>query len=927
MHKFKLKTFSRILPAAALGAVTPLFGGPADPDPSFGVDGFLFPLSATTSSTVQRSARDILVVPDDRILAVTSQDLGLETEEDLDFTLLRFDTDGSFDPTFGGDGIVRTDFGLRRDEAVAAVLQPDGRVVVAGQSEDLNGYGGEIAVALARYNADGSLDETFGDGGRALLDLDLGPDGRVDDLALQADGKLLVSGSVSLGEGGATLFLAQIEADGEINVGFGEGYVMVPGEFAQRSAVAVQADGRIVVGSTVFPDGGPSTAVALSRYSSADGSPDTGFGSAGTALVEVSGAGESLVDVAVQPDGRILAVASLSEDAGEVGLLRLNADSTPDTGFGSGGIVILPRVENREESAQTMELQADGRILVGGAGRVRDGESFSPSLFLARFNTDGSLDAGFGEQGRSYPSVGALDARLDALALQDDGRILGSGFAVFSTGFDPETPLVARFGDAPAGASSVQFGAAGFSVAENGGSAAITITRSGDTGGSESVIFRSAAGSALAGTDYTETVQQVDFAPGETGRTVNIPILDDNLDEAGADETVSLSLEELPPEEDYGGAQTKALGSLVTATLSIVDDDVATLTLSPATASVPENGGTQVFTATLSNPSTVTVTATYAYAGTATAGIDYPTPPAGVSFAPGALTASFTGVTTDDALDEPDETIVVTVAGISNATAAPGTSITVTIRDDDAPPVQDISTDCCQGGGSTGGGLLLMGGLGLLLRRLPRRGLAALLALASFQAGAADAGDWYAGVRAGIGTAGRDGAELTQELQARGHAVTATVDDEDTAGAIYLGWQAWQKGALELALVDLGSYEAQLAGSTADPAGLARDLGELQQKACRALSLSLRWDHQLAGPLDFIARLGVFGWRNETEVSVDGERFETDESGAGLTAGAGLNLRIARGLSIGAGWELYRPDSEAAVNLFAAQVEYRFGGR
>src|SRR5947209_5776224 len=271
---------------------------------------------------------------------------------------------GDLDATFGTGGRVLTDFGGGAG-ARALALQADGRIVVAGLSRV--GVGDDFA--LARYNPNGSLDSSFGSGGRVLTDFGLDDEARA--VVLQADGKIVVAG----GSGGAFFALARYNADGTLDPSFGsEGRVCtnVGGRDGAR-ALALQSDGKIVVAgfSDVVGFG-----FALARYNP-DGSLDPSFGSGGRVLT----GGVALArGLALQSDGKIV-VAGFSDAGGgqDFALARYNPDGTLDLTFGTGGKVTTDF--GGFDDAFALALPTDGKIVVAGS----DGSDFA----LARYETRG----------------------------------------------------------------------------------------------------------------------------------------------------------------------------------------------------------------------------------------------------------------------------------------------------------------------------------------------------------------------------------------------------------------------------------------------------------------------------------------------------------------------------------------------------------
>jgi uncharacterized delta-60 repeat protein len=374
------------LPGAAVAA-------PGDLDATFGSDG-----KVTTDFGGSDGASAVAIQSDGRIVAAGSSGGG-------DFALARYNVDGSLDATFGGGGRVTTDFG-GSDAASAVTIQSDGKIVAAGR-----GGGGDFA--LARYNVDGSLDATFGSGGRVTTNFG-GFDSALG-VALQADGKIVAAGG---GGSGSDFALARYNADGSLDVSFGSGGTVTTNvtAFEAATAAAVQSDGKIVTTGSTFSSGFQQ--FALIRYN-ADGSLDTGFGAGGIITTDFglgSGFGGAL---AVQEDGKIVAAGRAGTD---FLVARYNADGSPDASFGSGGNVTTDFGGTLFDAAFGVDLQSNGKIVA--AGTPFGGPS--PDFALARYNADGSLDASFGNGGTVTTDFGGFDVAF-GVRLQADGKIVAAG--------------------------------------------------------------------------------------------------------------------------------------------------------------------------------------------------------------------------------------------------------------------------------------------------------------------------------------------------------------------------------------------------------------------------------------------------------------------------------------------------------------------
>jgi uncharacterized delta-60 repeat protein/uncharacterized repeat protein (TIGR01451 family) len=217
-----------------------------------------------------------------------------------DFFVARCTASGSLDSSFGHGGWMETDFSNPRDFASAVVVQSDGKIVVAGGSNDESGitYGTHnFDFCMARYNPDGWLDPSFGSGGKVVTQ-SFGK-GRTRDLLRQGDGKLILAGTTIYTD----FALLRYNANGSLDTSFGSGgFVDIDfGNTDWAIAAALQADGKIVVvGST----DGPSGNSALARLTS-NGSLDTSFGNGGTVITDVDEY-DRCMGVAIQGDGRIV---------------------------------------------------------------------------------------------------------------------------------------------------------------------------------------------------------------------------------------------------------------------------------------------------------------------------------------------------------------------------------------------------------------------------------------------------------------------------------------------------------------------------------------------------------------------------------------------------------------------------------------------
>lgn len=396
--------FSRMLAALALCASLSSHAAPGDLDTTFG-SGTGKVITAIGAG--EATARALALQPDGKIVVAGSCSNG----NDVDLCLARYNTNGVLDATFGNGGKVITDVSTFEDNANAIAVQPDGKIVVAGAclliSRDF---------CLARYSANGVLDATFGTDGIAAPFITIF-DEFANALAIQPDGKLVVAGNCPHSGPSADFCLARLNANGELDATFGSAgfaFTNLSTYDDIARAIVVQPDGKILVA------GSCSDTFCLARYN-ANGVLDATFGSSGT-VIAFSGTniGHAL---ALLHDGRIVVAGECYFGGWDFCLARFSANGTLDTSFGSSGRVVTP-IGSNNDYASALALQPDGKLVVAGYcwnGTKND-------VCLARYNPGGSLDTSFNTTGKLISAINASGSVATAAALQPDGKIVVAGY-------------------------------------------------------------------------------------------------------------------------------------------------------------------------------------------------------------------------------------------------------------------------------------------------------------------------------------------------------------------------------------------------------------------------------------------------------------------------------------------------------------------
>ncbi len=449
--------------AAKVNAVVPTdfavarYNADGSLDTSFG-DGGLVVTAVNGGTDVAYGA---VVQPDGKLVVVGSAD-SVTTFDDSGaatavqpggFALVRYNADGNLDATFGTGGMVVTSFGTP-DQGVgvadAVALQPEGGIVVGGSAPGTDPSGNEQSSesTLARYTADGALDDTFGNAG--VVQLSFGGADAVGTVSTQSDGTILATGTsyqdgagvMTDGSGPYTLSVTvQLNADGSLDTSFGDGGELIAGQPDSQGQPG--GDGGSGSGSGTVGDGGNAF--------------DPGA---------VIPPGWAVNEQVTQPDGKVIVVGSAYDaatSAQDFAVARFNADGSLDTTFGTGGLVVTPFAtpDFNAASADVVALQPDGGIVVGGSAPGTDPSgSKQPSEFtLARYTADGALDSSFGNGGIVQVSFGGED-QVDTVAIQPDGTIVATGTS-FASGSQSSYTLSVTVQLNPDGSLDSSFGNGG----------------------------------------------------------------------------------------------------------------------------------------------------------------------------------------------------------------------------------------------------------------------------------------------------------------------------------------------------------------------------------------------------------------------------------------------------------------------------------
>ncbi len=441
----------------ATGDTTCYASWPGCLDTSFGINGLV-----TTDPSGPAYGNDggkaLLVQNDGKIIAAgetnrTAQGTG------LDFVAVRYNTDGSLDTSFGDPdplnpglrlGYVITSITANNDYQQAALLQPDGKIIVGGTPSP-----GEMAVA--RYNTDGTLDTTFGIGGKVVVNF--GSHSFLRQLAIQSDGKLILAGEALTP---AQFGLARLNSNGSLDSSFGTGGKLTvnpssakrgygPGwSVAIQRVPAVTGEERIVVAGWSKESTGDNTAWTIMRLKP-NGALDTTFGTSGRVKTAFFGFADQARRIGIDSQNGIVAagiVRTGSDNCGsyiiDYGLARYTQNGILDVNFSGGKQTV--DIYGGSDNLYGLVIQPNGKILIVGSAASSDGSV--TDFGMIRFNTDGTRDSTFGIMGNGIVTsnfYGFGDYGYAVGVQPADGKIIMVGSVYFAGGGSTSAIGVARF--------------------------------------------------------------------------------------------------------------------------------------------------------------------------------------------------------------------------------------------------------------------------------------------------------------------------------------------------------------------------------------------------------------------------------------------------------------------------------------------------
>jgi uncharacterized delta-60 repeat protein len=328
-----------------------------------------------------------------------------------DFGLIRFNTNGTVDSTFGVNGSVITDIGNNADVLNSINIQSDGKILVSGSSFVT---GAAYNFAVVRYNIDGSLDNSFGNGG--IVTNDIGGNDRPFSMAIQNDGKIILAGRSTIPQ--SNFAIVRYNINGTLDNTFDSDGILYYdfGGTSAASELAIQSDGKIVVCGRAYLSGNNN--IGIIRVNT-DGSLDNSFGNSGVAIQL---ANITPYDMKIQTDGKLVVLGAGDNGSDlDINILRFLSNGTLDNTFGNAGIATTDI--NNDDEPGSFSIQADGKLIVGGTTALNVGSN----IVVARYDQNGLLDNSFAPNGMAFLSFDCVSSWGGYVAIQPNGKIVVAG--------------------------------------------------------------------------------------------------------------------------------------------------------------------------------------------------------------------------------------------------------------------------------------------------------------------------------------------------------------------------------------------------------------------------------------------------------------------------------------------------------------------
>ncbi len=332
-------------------------------------------------------------------------------------------TPGTLDPDYGYGGISFADNNSCDNFSYSSVIQDDSKIVLAGYS-NLNNT---IYPTFMRFLPDGTLDSSFGSNGISIFLPVLGHNEWINNVIIQPDGKIVATGYDSDSDFNSDMIVMRLNSDGSLDNTFnGTGKIQISFGSSNDSfgqSLALMDNGKIISAGYTW-DVNNDLQCAFCRLNE-DGTLDNSFGTGGLVIMNLAGMQNYMNNVSMQGDKIVIGGISYQTGQAYITLSRYNSNGILDSGFGQNGLV------NIEVEMDNFLMSPNGDMLIDDQNRILYGTYVlgiqSTDFALFRFQADGAPDNSFGDFGLSVVDMLGNSA-INSLAVQNDGKIIAGGY-------------------------------------------------------------------------------------------------------------------------------------------------------------------------------------------------------------------------------------------------------------------------------------------------------------------------------------------------------------------------------------------------------------------------------------------------------------------------------------------------------------------
>ena len=367
-----------------------------------------------------------LVIQPDGKLIITSVKL-YNNDTNYFVGVERYTEDEVIDTAFGTEGLAATSFGMGRSVPSSVALQADGKIVVSCTYDQST----VVTMGVVRFNANGTLDTGFDGDGKVLTPFGAGSSGQGMQVFINAEGKIIMGATVYLSDT-SHFAVVKYNTNGSLDTSFdGDGKALTSlgnwQDYSTINSIARLPDGKFLMACTTGDYNLEATGFVLKKFNS-DTTPDTGFGTGGVVSTTLGMSLNEVNAAAVTTDGTIFAVGSSRYEAfnnlSDFAIAKYDSSGNLDATLDADGKLITTFEKGNDRVKTLLVLPNDKIIAVGTSAYRQANNAYITDIALSKYNSDGSLDTTFGTSGKVLSNFDDHRNTVVTAALQADGKIL-----------------------------------------------------------------------------------------------------------------------------------------------------------------------------------------------------------------------------------------------------------------------------------------------------------------------------------------------------------------------------------------------------------------------------------------------------------------------------------------------------------------------